>query len=480
MINPWIYDFSAYDLWMKPLGLLYIGAVLEENGFEVYLVDCLDRYHPEILKGTGKEFPKGEKKYGCGNFYKEEIDKPEILKNVNRKYSRYGLPPDIFIKEIKNVPEPDVILVTSMMTYWYPALYDIIKIVRDIYKNIPIIVGGIYVALALEHAEKYLNVDKIVKGEGENQVLPVIFEILGKFNNNYKYYNSIDDFPFPSFHLLKNIRYLPVLTSRGCPFRCTFCASRVVSGEFRKRSPESVVDEIRFHRKKFNVLDFAFYDDALLVNREKHIIPILEGLLKNKIKIRFHTPNGLFPSMIDDEFADLMYRSGFKTVRLSLETIHPERLKDINFKVTVDDFEQCIESLVRAGYKRKELESYVLYGLTGQSVREVVETMVFASKNGIKVRLAAFSPIPGTIEWKRAVVSGELSSDADLLITNKTVLPLRSKNFSWDVVNELKKFANIINYASDIGINMFRGSSISEILKKIFSTNSSKFAKDMQ
>ncbi len=460
---------------MKPLGLLDIGAVLEENGFEVYLIDCLDRYHPEILKKIGRKLPRKDKKYGCGNFYKEEIDKPENLKNVIRKYSRYGLPPDIFIKEIKNLPEPDVILVTSMMTYWYPALYDIIKIVREIYKNIPIIVGGVYVTLAFEHAENYLKVNKIIKGEGENQVLPVISEILGKVKNNYKYYNSIDDYPFPSYHLLRNIRYLPVLTSRGCPFRCTFCASGIVSGKFRTRTPESVIDEIRFHRKKFNVLDFAFYDDALLINKEKHIIPILEGLLKNKIKIRFHTPNGLFPSMIDDGFANLMYRSGFKTVRLSLETVHPERLKDINFKVTVDDFERCIESLVKAGYKRKELESYILYGLTGQSVREVVETMVFAAKNGIKVRLAAFSPIPGTIEWERAITSGELSSDADLLITNKTLLPLRSKNFSFDVVNELKKFANIINYASDIEINMFRGSNISEILKKIFSKKEMKF-----
>ena len=410
---------------MKPLGLLYIGAVLEENGFEVGLIDCLDRYHPELLKRVGKI--KGEKKYGCGNFYKEEIKKPDLLKNVYRKYSRYGLPPDIFINELKNVHEPDVILITSLMTYWYPALRDLIEIIRNVHKDTPVIVGGIYPALTYEHAKKFLKVDRIIRGEGENQIIPIIFEVLSKAENGYKYYSSIDDYPFPSFHLLRNVKYLPILTTRGCPFSCTFCASSIVSGKFRMRSPESVIEEIRFHRKKFNVLDFAFYDDALLVNKEKHIIPILEGLLKNKIRVRFHTPNGLFPAMIDNEFAKLMYKSNFKTIRLSLESVNTDRLKDISHKVTPDDFEKCVDSLIKAGYKRKELESYIIYGLPGQSAEEVVDTIIFAAQNGIKVRPAAFSPIPGTVDWKRALNSGEISEETDLIMTNNTLLPLRSE-----------------------------------------------------
>ncbi len=452
---------------MKPLGLLYIGAVLEENGFDVDFIDCLDRYHPEILKRKGKH--RGKKRYGCGNFYKEKIEKPDILKDVKRRYSRYGLPPDIFINEIKNIQKPDVILITSLMTYWYPAYVDLIEIIRNIYNDTPVIVGGIYTTLADEHAGKFLKVDRIITGEGENQVLSVISEILPGAENNYKNYNSINDYPFPAFHLLKNVNYIPVLTTRGCPFNCTFCASEFISGKFRRRDPESVIEEIKLHRKKFNVKDFAFYDDALLINREKHIIPILEGLLKDKINIRFHTPNGLFPAMIDDELAKLMYKSAFKTIRLSLETTNIDRLKDISSKVTIDDFENCISSLVKAGYKRKELESYIIYGLPGQSIKEVIETIVFTAKNGIKVRPAAFSPIPGTVDWERAVDSGEISPDANIILTNNTLLPLRSENFTWDIVNEIKKFARLTNYASDLEINIFNGSSISKVLKDILS-----------
>ena len=119
-------------------------------------------------------------------------------------------------------------------------------------------------------------------GEGENQILPVISELLD-INIDTRY-DSIDDIPYPAFHLSKNIKYFPVLTSRGCPLRCSFCASGIVSGNFRARNPESVVEEITYHRRKYNTIDFAFYDDALLYNKEKHIIPILERLLRNKIR----------------------------------------------------------------------------------------------------------------------------------------------------------------------------------------------------
>jgi len=211
------------------------------------------------------------------------------------------------------------------------------------------------------------------------------------------------------------------------------------------RSPESVIDEILFHYKKYSVQDFAFYDDALLFNKERHIMPILEGLLAKDVRLRFHSPNGLSPAMIDDDTAEVFYKSGFKTVRLSLETIHPERLKDMNEKVTADEFTGCVDSLAKAGFKRKSLEAYILYGLPRQSVEEVLNTIRFVGSQGVKVRLAEFSPIPGTVEWERAVNDGELSIEDDLLFTNKTLLPVRSKVFDWDTVKKLKRYARSMN-----------------------------------
>jgi len=92
LINPWIYDFAAYDLWVRPLGLLYIASVLRNNGYDIYFIDCLDTNHPQMMpeKGIGKAT---RKKYGSGHFFKEHIEKPTILNKIPRKYSLIVLNP---------------------------------------------------------------------------------------------------------------------------------------------------------------------------------------------------------------------------------------------------------------------------------------------------------------------------------------------------------------------------------------------------
>ena len=106
LVNPWIYDFAAYNFWCEPLGLLSIGAVLRKAGYRVDLVDCL---------GGAWERPRPD---GTGKFRKEHLPKPASLLGVPRWYGRYGIPVEDFIRELSRMEEPDLILVTSSMTYW--------------------------------------------------------------------------------------------------------------------------------------------------------------------------------------------------------------------------------------------------------------------------------------------------------------------------------------------------------------------------
>jgi len=101
------------------MGLLYLASRLRRWGFEVHFVDCLDRYNPRLLERQKRSLPRG-KADGRGKFHKEEIPKPPILRDIPRRYSRYGLPPDIFLEQLASLPEHNVILVPSSMTYWYP------------------------------------------------------------------------------------------------------------------------------------------------------------------------------------------------------------------------------------------------------------------------------------------------------------------------------------------------------------------------
>ena len=121
LINPWIYDFAAFDLWSKPLGLLYLAGTLRQSGFEIHLIDCLDIHHPKMEKSSGMAGPV-RRTYGTGKFWRERIPTPAPLKHVLRPYSRYGIPTGLFTKELLNVQNPAAILVTSMMTYWYTGV----------------------------------------------------------------------------------------------------------------------------------------------------------------------------------------------------------------------------------------------------------------------------------------------------------------------------------------------------------------------
>ena len=150
LVNPWIHDFAAYDFWLKPMGLLYLGGLLRANNHRVSYIDCLDPYSPEMTQKHGKS-PKRHP-FGHGRFFRTIIEKPAQLEMVPRNYCRYGIDPDIFRNRLLQHEKTDLVLVTSMMTYWYPGVFEAIKIIRDIMPGVPILLGGKYATLCQDHA----------------------------------------------------------------------------------------------------------------------------------------------------------------------------------------------------------------------------------------------------------------------------------------------------------------------------------------
>ncbi len=444
LINPWIYDFAAYDFWMKPLGLLQIASILRENGYQIFYVDCLDRCHPELLKLRNADFPKA-KDDGRGKFYRERVEKPEILKDVPRSYCRYGITPDIFEGELSKIPPPVAILVTSGMTYWYPGPQATIEMLKNFYPGVPIILGGIYATLLAKHAAEKSGADYVISGEGEDSVLKKVNELIGGEHSGQISPANIDSYPYPAFDLLREVDSVPIMTSRGCPYRCTYCASEKISKKFRQRDPLKVVDEIVYYINKLNTKNFAFYDDALLVNKEKGIKKILREIIRRRIDVYFHTPNGLHAKEIDEELASLMFHSGFRMIRLGLETSSALRQKETGGKITNEEFCRAIDFLEKAGYKRKEIEVYAMMGLPRQKYFEVEETLKFINRNGCTIRLVCYSPIPGTKDWQSAVQESILPLAHDPLLHNNSIFPLRAKKMGWENFQELKNLALELN-----------------------------------
>ena len=459
LINPWIYDFAAYDLWSQPLGLLYIASFLRSYGFNISYIDCL-RSENE----TGKT-KRG--KYGNGNYRREIVEKPEILANIPRKYARYGIPEKDFISIIDQIPSPDAVLITTMMTYWYPGPQNVVRLIRAKFPRVPVIIGGVYATLMPEHAQTAIQPDHIIEGPGEGKVLKLLIDLFNLPPESEFKEDDLDTYPYPAFDLIPNRRYLCVISARGCPLNCSFCAQRQIAMKFTQRDPKKVVKEIIDHYQKFKIRDFAFYDDALFINKEIHIKVILRHIIESRLPLRFHTPNGLFAGDIDEELAQLMYRGNFKTIRLSFETSNEDRRRDMSNKISNEGMRLAVKNLVKAGYPSKAIESYVIMGLPDQTLDEVLESIIFVNDLGVQVRMASYSPIPGTLDYRRAVESGAITGDIDPLLTNKTIFPLKSSEDDYESFRKIRIFSQILNEAAQKNFAPFADNSIGKSLNRI-------------
>jgi radical SAM superfamily enzyme YgiQ (UPF0313 family) len=415
LVNPWIYDFTAYDFWMKPLGLLQVASLLTTHtGFRVSFIDCLDRFHPLL----GRTMPV--KPDGRGPLPKEAVAKPAVLNDVPRRFSRYGIPPSLFLDELARVPSPDVVLMTCAMTYWYPGVQLVVELIRRRFGSVPVILGGVYATLCPAHARAESGADVVVTGPAEHALWPALRDVLGDPVSSSPRLSSLDDLPSPAFERLRDRSWLPLLTSRGCPLRCTFCASSLLAARFEQRSPDRVVREIATACADFGTRRFVFYDDALLVDKENHILPILDSVTALGFSLCFHTPNGLHVREIDDDTALALKASGVRSLHLSLESVDNNLLAAKSPKAEAADLPRALASLERAGYSSREIAVYLIMGLPGQAIGDIEEGIRFVRRQGAVPKVAYFSPIPGTVEWDTLVSAGILRDDADPLLHNKT------------------------------------------------------------
>jgi radical SAM superfamily enzyme YgiQ (UPF0313 family) len=393
-----------------------LGGHLRKQGYQITLLDCLDRSHPIYLKSQPNYRPRAD---GTGHFIKEILSKPPSLTHVPRRYGRYGLPFETVRQILKKRPPPDVIALTSGMTYWYPGVFEMITLCRSTFPGVPVVLGGLYATLCTDHARNYSGADSVVPGPLSQTSLDLFAEITG-----FQPQASISELVLPAYDLYPSLRTAAIRTMIGCPFRCPFCASHLLSGAFQVLNPDIVMQQIGYLAGRRDVQDIAFYDDALLLNRENHLIPILLRIIEEGVSCKWHTPNGLHPRWVDGDLARLLARSGFKTLRLSYESTSPDRQKAMGKKVTDADLNRAVTHLKSAGFTSNEIGAYVLMGLPGQSLDEVVETLFFVLGLNIRVSLASFSPIPGTESWEEAVALGLIPQDLDPLLTNNSIFPM--------------------------------------------------------
>lgn len=434
LVNPWIADFAAFDLWAKPVGLLSIAKYLLKFGYEIDFLDLMDR-----LKWNDPVDAKSRD--GRGHYRKTILPKPEVLSHIPRRYGLYGATREKFESALDAIEQPDAILLTSHMTYWYPGVKMTVDVLRERFPGTPMILGGIYATLLPEHARQTIRPDYLITGYGEKKALTLLDSLLGvsRDESQQPEYDDSGELPWSLYSRLKSVA---VLTSRGCPNRCSYCATRLLNPRFSQRKPEDVIFEIVDTHYRYDIRDFAFYDDALFTNRDRHIIPILKGIIEHGVRARFHTPNGLFAREINPELAELMKSAGFETIRLSLESVAPEIQRASSNKVDNAAFIRTMNVLENAGFRRNRIEVYLIAGLPEQTI----DSVRFVADQGAISRLAFFTPIPGTAEWEKARRRGLVSDDTDPLLTNNSVFPFYSEP-EW--AEEFKRLVQFTNEANE-------------------------------
>ena len=278
---------------------------------------------------------------------------------------------------------PTEIYISAVMTYWWEAVRDLTIRLKNRYGDKPtIILGGIYPSIAPQHAARMTKADIIVDGEVEE---------------------ANDLWPDISFYD-KPQTYGIVTPSRGCPFNCAYCAQLKINAGNRRvrfRPPTDVVAEMRNKYEKHGVRDFAFYADFLLWDFDDNLTKVLEQIIAAKLPFRLYAPEGLDTKFVSSSqrLCDLLKEANFQKIYLPVESIDDEYLKILNRRhVRLEHYVKAVKMVEKAGFRLRNLEvnSFVLYGLPGEKIDNVVKTAMFVSEMVGSIIPMLFSPVPST------------------------------------------------------------------------------------
>jgi len=420
LINPPIYDFAAYDFWLKPYGLLSIAGHLRGKA-DFVIFDYLNRLHPFVTRQ--KELQSDQ--WGRGRFFCEKLPNPPCLETIPRYFRRFGLPRDIFRDFLAQHKPFDFVFIQTTMTYWYQGVKEVIDDIRKAWPQAKIVLGGNYVTLCSSHAEK-LGANFLVQGTNLDPL--------------WKYLDITPDMSQPAlWEVYEKLKVGVLKLSQGCPFNCTYCSVPKVYGKFKARPLQRSLDELEL-LAKYGIENIAFYDDALLCEAEKVLVPFLNEVVKHNIKVNFHCPNALHARFVTQELAEIMARAGFKTFYLGFESASSNWQKRTGSKVFCDELVSAVKNLTTAGANPQNITAYQILGHPYGDIQELEESMRFVHSLGIRGMLADFSPIPETPdgEFCRKWVDMD-----EPLFHNKTAFPIILMGF--DESNRLKDLQRQLN-----------------------------------
>ena len=433
LFQPPIYDFALFDLFLKPYGLLRLGRWFEESGYEIFFLNALDYNEAETnsLLGYPRRMPNG-----TGKFPRMRVPLPNGVDSL-RSFGRYGILPEVLKTKMKKF-NPDLIFITTGMTYWYKGVVEAVGISKELFPDIPVLTGGIYANLMPYHCKAVTGSDYVVGASTKEAIIAILRE-----HSLPLPVGNIPASPLMLENVWKEAGILRL--NEGCPFHCDYCASDILCKNFTQGAAEIAFESLLEMHERFGTGNFAFYDDALLVNSKGGINIFLEKVIQKNLKVKFYLPNAVHLQFLDRETASLMKRAGFQEIRLGYESSSDDFHADHDEKLLADDLVQVVEILQVAGFSKKNITAYVLGGLPKQSWKDVELSVKTASSSGIRVSLAEYSPVPGTKLWDKSLELCSFPLAEEPLFHNNSFFPMQWDGYTLENMNYLKNLVREFN-----------------------------------
>ena len=382
IINPSDFSFGRLKKIRKvspPLGILYIGTYLKKKDFRVKVIDGM--VEPEDLNG-------------------------DFISKNNAK----------------------VVGITCTTPVVSNAL-SIAQRIKERHHDCVTVLGGAHASVCGEELIKNEFIDFVVRGEGEypfericEKVLnkrPIedysgIIEKAGPLNlRQPEFISNLDEIPYPDRDMIPFRKYelspinykrkpsTPVITARGCPFRCTFCANPVHGKNVRYHSPEYVIDEIRYLKMNFGVRDVMFWDDTFTL-KEERIESICRFMLRDNLRMTWSCAARV--DRINKKLLTLMKRAGCWQISFGVETGSERLLEKIKKGITKSQIVAAFNLCKQIGI---ETRAFFILGIPTETLKESYETIAFAreiSPSFVQFSLAV--PYPGSEFYIKAVSEG--------------------------------------------------------------------------
>lgn len=437
---------------VPPIGIAYLAAVLEKEGYNVKIIDCL-------LEGYKKPKEIGER-------------------------IRYGLSDEEIKKKIKKY-SPDIVGVSCLFSNKYRDAHNLCKLTKEVDKNLITVMGGPHVTAVPEEVLKDKNVDFIILGEGEYSFLDLINALnenkvfskvdgIGYRENGVikiipktEYIKNLDELPLPARHLLKMDEYCntesphsgikrrpfaTITTSRGCPFRCSFCAIRKIWGlKYRTRSAESVLDEIGMLVKKYGIRELHFEDDNFAFDKER-ATKILDGIVEHGFALTLNSPSGLALATLDDGLIEKMVKAGYYSISIAVESGDPYVLHNLMHKPVV--LEKVKPLVKKARSIGLNVKGFFMLGYPGETKGSMQRTVEFASKAGFDWTIFFITTLlPGTDMYKTCIEKGYVRDPNMDWELNFIKGNIKTPEFTPEYVENLREKANFeINFKNNINL----------------------------